>query len=96
MAPSNYKTSRREFLQQSGTAVASTILAGGLAAESTRAAAVEPLLRLQPTLLQGSIQRDSAAAPIEGAVWYEATAAGTGLRYTFEPGAVGRSSVAHG
>ena len=54
----------------------------------SRAAELQPLLRLQPTSLLGGLQRDSAAAPIAGAVWYEATAAGDGLQYTFEPGAL--------
>ena len=88
MGRSTQEASRREFLQQSGAAIASTIFAGGVAAANVRAAEVQPPLRLQPTSLLRGLQRDSADAPIAGAVWYEALAVGDGLQYTFEPGAL--------
>ena len=72
-----HKTNRREFLQQSGMAVTTTILVGGIGVESPGAAEPQPVFRLQPALLMGGLRRDSAAAPIEGAVWYEAPRAGT-------------------
>ncbi len=88
MGSSEHKASRREFLQHSGVGIAATILAGDIAAENARAAEIQPLVRLQPTSLRGGLRRDSAAAPIAGAAWYEATAAGDGLQYAFEPGAL--------
>jgi hypothetical protein len=45
-------------------------------------------LTLRPEKLVGSLRKEDAAAPVEGATWYTAAEAGDGLAFTFPAGAL--------
>lgn len=77
---------RRDFLRHA--AVTLVIPCGAREAIRAAAADVSLPLRLEPASLVGGLKREAGAAPIDGATWYAAEAAGDGLAYRFPAGAL--------